>query len=179
MRLSMLESKQNCFRAPIDEFPAARRVSMSQSSLRDQDMQLPKYLKCLVKVVNPHFTLMISVYFHLVYFTSSRVRLCLSLYLFQRYRVELVGSVGVDLHVLKKYGGGKNMHQFFKGIFSCANVHFGAKTGEVVGEEGDSYFDFSPGSKDRCTIIYIKNAEQIKEHTICEGCGLVAHQLSR
>ena len=35
----------------------------------------------------------------------------------------------------------------FKGFFSCANVHFEAKTGEVIGEEVDSSFNVSFGFK--------------------------------
>ena len=63
----------------------------------------------------------------------------------------------------------------FWGIFPCANVNFKAKTGKVVGEEVDSYFDVSTGLKEKCTAVYIYNAEEIKECSRKEGDGLVYH----
>ena len=60
--------------------------------------------------------------------------------------------------VLKKHGGGENMHSVFKGFF-CANVHFKAKSRKVVGKEGDPFFGVGPGFKNNCAIFYIYNLE--------------------
>ena len=37
--------------------------------------------------------------------------------------------------------------------FSCANVNFEAKPSKVVGWEGDSFFNVSPGFKDKCAVV--------------------------
>ena len=43
--------------------------------------------------------------------------------------------------------------------FFCDNVNFEAKPSEVVGEEGDPYFDVGPGLKNKFAVVYIEDAE--------------------
>ena len=88
--------------------------------------------------------------------------------------MELVGSVGGEVHVLKKPGVRKNMNSVFRD-FSCANVNSEAKTGKVVREEGDSSLGVSPGFKYECTVVYIENVEGIKERVRCEIYGSIDH----
>ena len=57
-------------------------------------------------------------------------------------------------------------------------MNFEAKTPKVVGEEGDTYFDVGLGFKNKCAVIYIENAEYIKESSRREGDGSLAHSLS-
>ena len=73
-----------------------------------------------MKVMSPPFTFMIAVSLHLVYYLSSHVRLYLSLYFFWRARVELAGSVGGGVRVLKKNGSGENMYSVFEGFFTVS-----------------------------------------------------------
>ena len=53
-------------------------------------------------------------------------------------------SVSGSVCVLNKPRGKKNTHSVFEDFF-CADVQFEAKTSEVVGEEGDTSLDISPG----------------------------------
>ena len=96
-----------------------------------------------MKVKNPSFTLMIDIFLNLIYSPSSRVRLFFSPSLFCRDNVEVVRGVRVSVRVLKKPGGGENMHSVFEGFF-CAYVHFKDKSSKVVGKEGDPFFDVGP-----------------------------------
>ena len=80
-------------------------------------MWLPKYLKFLVKGTNTPFTMIFSVSFHLVYSSSSCVHICFSFSFLWTSRAELVGSVMGEVHVLKKTGGGNNMHSVSEGFF--------------------------------------------------------------
>ena len=73
-------------------------------------MYLPNYLKFLVKVTNPPFTLMIAGSLHLIYSSFSCVRLFFSLSFFCRDKVEVVREVSGSVRVLKKPGGGENTH---------------------------------------------------------------------
>ena len=110
LQLPTLAYFQNLARDPIDVFPTARHALMLSSYWIEYDMYLPKYLKLLVKVTNPPFTLMIDVSLHLVYSSYSRVCLFFSLYFLWRARVELLRSVIRNVCALKKPGGGKNTH---------------------------------------------------------------------
>ena len=78
---------------------------------------LIRYLKCLVKVTKPPFTLVIAVSLDLAYSLSSLVRLFLSLYFFYTYKVEVMREVGVSVRVLKKPGDGENMYSVLEGFF--------------------------------------------------------------
>ena len=71
-------------------------------------------------------------------------------------------SVRGNVHLLKKPGGRNNAHSVFEGFFFCSNMHFKAKLREVVREEGDPFFNFGPGFKDKYIAIYINHAEYIK-----------------
>ena len=66
-----------------------------------------------------------------------------------------------SVRVLKKSGGGENAHSVFE-VFFFANVHFEAKPSEVIGKEGDPFFDVGPGLKNKCDIVYIYHAESIE-----------------
>ena len=84
-------------------------------------MQLPRYLKFLVKVTKPPFTSIIAVSLHLEYSSSSCVRLFLSLYFFCTDKVEVVRELSGIVRVFKKPGGRKNTHSVFDGFspFRC------------------------------------------------------------
>ena len=99
-----------------------------------------------MKVTDNTFTLIIAVYLHLVYSSSLRVRLNFSLSLFWCARVDLVESVSGKVCALENHRGRKNMYSVFE-VFICANVHFEDKQREVVGGEGDYFFDVGPGFK--------------------------------
>ena len=79
-------------------------------------MYPPKYLKCLVKVINPPFILIISVFLLMLYSSSLRMFLCFSIFL-GRTRVELVGYASGKFSVLKKPGSGKNMNLVLRDFF--------------------------------------------------------------
>ena len=80
-------------------------------------MLLPNYLKFLVKVTNPPFTVMVSVSLHLIYYSSSRLRILFSLYSLCRDKVDATREVIDSVSVLKKPGGGKNTHPVFEVFF--------------------------------------------------------------
>ena len=54
-------------------------------------------------------------------------------------------------------------------------MNFKYKPGEVVGDEGESYFHVNPGFKNYCTIFYTNPVEDIKECVRCDGARLVDH----
>ena len=56
---------------------------------------------------------------------------------------------------------------------------FQGRTGISGWRGGNYYFNISPRFKDKCTIIYIKYAEEIKDRDRYEGYRVVDHQLSR
>ena len=59
--------------------------------------------------------------------------------------------------------------------FPCANVHFESKPSKMVGEYSDTFCDVGPGFKEKWVVIYINNAEYMKESEKCEDAGFVAH----
>ena len=60
--------------------------------------------------------------------------------------------------VLKKPGGGENTHSVFD-VFSRFDVYFKSEPGKVVGKEGGTFFDVSPGFKNKCAVVYIEHAK--------------------
>ena len=60
--------------------------------------------------------------------------------------------------VLKKPGGGKIRIQSLT-VFPRSDVHFKSEPRKVVGKEGDTCFDVSPGFKNKCAVVYIDHAE--------------------
>ena len=83
---------------------------------------------------------MIAISLHLIYSSSSRVRLFFSFSLFCREKVGVVREVSGSVRVLKKPGDRENTHSVFE-VFFCTNVHFKAEPSKVVGKEGDPFLD--------------------------------------
>ena len=90
---------------------------MLESSQREYEMQLPKYLKCLVKVKNNPFTLMNSISLHFIYSLSSCLCLFFSSHFFCKDKVEVVIEMSGSICVLKKPEGGENTHSVLE-VFS-------------------------------------------------------------
>ena len=58
--------------------------------------------------------------------------------------------------VLKKPGGGENTHSVFDDPPPPrSDVHFKSEPGKVVRDEGDPFFDVSPGFKRKISVFYI------------------------
>ena len=62
------------------------------------------------------------------------------------------GIVGV----LKKPGGGEIRIHSLR-FFSCADMHFKSEPNKVVVNEGDPFFNFSPGFKNKCAVVLIEH----------------------
>ena len=68
--------------------------------------------------------------------------------------IEVIGSI----RVLKKPREMKNTHSVVEGFFH-SGVHFKSEPSKVVGKEGDTFFNVSPGFKNKCAVVYIEHAE--------------------
>ena len=44
-------------------------------------------------------------------------------------------------------------------VFYRSDVHFKSELGKVVEKEGDTFFDVSPGFKNKRAVVYIEHAE--------------------
>ena len=58
--------------------------------------------------------------------------------------------------VLKKPGGGENMHSVFE-VFFHAGVHLKSEPRKVVGKDGNTFFNVSPRFKKKCPVVYIEH----------------------